>query len=109
MFKKFNLNIENAIAMFLGLGLIVFAFSIESENTVNIFEPTALLVVLGGSFCACFLHFSFVKVFSAIKSIKNLFVYKEETPIEDLELLSKISLFVRKNGVLSLKDIIPMV
>lgn len=109
MFKKFNLNIENAIAMLLGLGLIVFAFSLESENTVNIFEPTALLVVLGGSFCACFLHFSFAKVFGAIKSIKNLFIYKEETPIEDLELLSKISLYVRKNGILSLKDIIPNV
>lgn len=107
MFKKINLNIENALAMLLGLGLVVVSYSLKSKNVVEIFEPTALLIVLGGSFCACFLHFSFAKVFGAIKSIKNLFIYKEDTPIEDLELLSKISLYVRKNGLMSLKEIIP--
>lgn len=109
MRKKRYLNLGNIVAIVAGFSLISISFVLKSKGLVDIFEPNALLIVLGGTLCACSLNFSIPKVFNAIRSTKKLILSEEINSYEDIELLSEISVFVKKNGILGLEKIVPKI
>lgn len=94
------------LASFFGLiaatGLI--ALAIVTGGTFELFiDPQAMMVVMGGTFGACMVHYPFHDVWSAIKVGKNAFFYKENPPIQVIERLIRFANVARKEGLLSLE------
>lgn len=104
-----KINLENALILGAGLGIILLAYFLKSDNLEAIFHPSALLIVIGGTFCAGCLNFSFSKVIGAFSSAKRLFFNKKDTTLEDLQLLSELVKYARRKGILALKNVVPQV
>jgi len=108
MFFK-RLNLQNALVLAAGLGVIVVSYLLKGSDIKAILHPGALLIVVGGTLCAACLNFSVPKVIKAFSDAKSLFVSKKDTAREDIQLLGELSKYARRKGILALKDVIPQV
>jgi chemotaxis protein MotA len=102
--KKSSFDLASMIGLTLAAVAILGGQALEGGSVKSLIQPTAAIIVLGGTFGACLLQFP---LFIALGSIKAIFsVFKEpetnnkEVILEILHLANK----ARKEGVISLES-----
>jgi len=104
-----KINLENAIVLGVGFGVILFFYLFRRELSTAWFNAASMLIVLVGTFCAACLNFSFAKVLRAFGAAKKLFLKKPDTTQKDIQLLMEFVKFARNNGVLALSSMVNLV
>jgi len=94
---------SSIIGLILGIGAILGGNLLEGGKIDSILQPTAALIVFGGTAGATFLSFPFSDIGKAFLSLRSIFF--EQRPDED-ELIRKIislSSIARRNGFIAIE------
>lgn len=97
------MDIATIIGLVLGLGAIVGGAVLEGLHLNSLVQPTAALIVLGGTFGAAFISFPLHVAINAVKDLKKLIT----TPEKNDTLIGEICGYAakaRKNGIISLEQ-----
>jgi chemotaxis protein MotA len=95
--------------VFLALAGIIAGLLMEGGNLGQILQPTAALIVFGGTLGAVMLQFSLATVWGAFRSLGHLFAAPRK---HDSELIKQLVAFAnkaRRNGVVSLDSDLPSI
>lgn len=96
------------IASVIGLTLAVFAIlggqALEGGNVDSILQPTAALIVLGGTFGACLLQFPLSVTIASFKSIMKAFLEPKTNNGAVIQEIIRLANKARKEGVISLES-----
>lgn len=91
------------IGILLGLVSLILAFILEGGHLGSLIQPTALLMVFGGTFGAVIASFSQEQLKNIGKILKIAFTPRKNNTVELIRQLKDISVKSRKNGLLSLE------
>jgi len=97
------MDIATIIGIVLGLGAIVGGAVLEGLHLNSLVQPTAALIVLGGTFGAAFISFPLHVAINAVKDLKKLITTSEKNDA----LIGEICGYAakaRKNGIISLEQ-----
>lgn len=103
------MDIASIIGIIIGFFAIIGVQLLESNSISTIIQPSAAIVVIGGTLGALFLNFSMPTIITAFLSIKKVFIDEKENTIEIIKQIVEISHLARKEGILALQEIIPSV
>lgn len=97
------MDIATLIGLILGFGAVVGGAVLEGLHLDALVQPTAALIVLGGTFGAAFVSFPMATVLQACKDLKLLFIRRmtHDTLIDDL---CAFAVKARKQGIISLEQ-----
>ena len=71
------MDIGSVLGLILGTGFIILGASMEGLHMRQLMEPTAFMIVAGGTLGACVLQFPLRRVFGSIKGVMSLFFRKK--------------------------------
>jgi chemotaxis protein MotA len=97
------MDIATIIGLVLGLGAILGGAVLEGLHFGSLIQPTAALIVLGGTFGAAFISFPMDSAVQAVKDLKMLFVNPQK-PDDLIPIILELANRARKNGILSLEE-----
>jgi chemotaxis protein MotA len=86
----------------LGLGGIVVGLLIEGGNLRQIFQPTAAIIVFGGTIGAVMLQFPLPVVLHAVRRLGSVFISSAQDPQETIRRLLQYAQKARREGIVSL-------
>jgi chemotaxis protein MotA len=95
-----------ALTTFLGLagGLGCVAFSIAESGNLSLFiNIPSFLIIVGGTVCVLIMSFPFSVLKTLGKVILSAFVQDKQDPIDDINQMSDLCVYSRKNGLLALE------
>lgn len=84
------------------LGGILLGLTLEGGRIGQILQPTAALIVFGGTFGAVLLQFPLPVVFAAIAGLAQVFLQKGEDPLEIVHQMVRYAQKARKEGIVAL-------
>jgi chemotaxis protein MotA len=87
---------------FVAVAGIIAGLMIEGGNVGQILQPTAALIVFGGTLGAVMLQFPFKTVVAAIRSLAHVFAAPRKHDSDLIKLLVAFANKARRNGVVSL-------
>jgi chemotaxis protein MotA len=88
--------------IFLGLGGILVGLVLEGGRISQILQPTAAMIVLGGTLGAVMVQFPLSTVVQAFKALAWVFLDKAENPKHLVDILVRFAFGARKHGIVSL-------
>jgi len=96
------------ITSFVGLALAVCAIlggqALEGGSVSSIMQPTAALIVLGGTFGACLLQFPLAVAITSFKSVVKVFLEPKTNNRVVIQEIIRLANKARKEGVISLES-----
>ena len=93
--------------VFLAMAGIVAGLLIEGGNLGQILQPTAALIVFGGTLGAVLLQFPLTTVVAAFRSLAHIFAAPRKHDTQLIRLLVAFANKARRNGVVSLDADLP--
>ncbi len=90
------------IGIFVGIGGILAGLLIEGGKLSQIIQPTAAMIVFGGTMGAVMLQFPLKTVFSAFKQVKYVIVEPQNTAGAKIAELVQYANKARRDGIVSL-------
>jgi len=93
----------SVIGIILGLAAIIGGNMIEGGRIDTIFQPTAALVVFGGTIGATLLSFPFSDIAKAIASLRYVFFYRRTDPEAVIRDAIRYAIMSRRNGLIILE------
>ncbi len=84
------------------VGGIIVGLSLEGGKIMQIIQPTAALIVFGGTLGAVLLQFPLAVVMAAMASLASVFVPRVEDPVEAVREMVAIAVKARKEGIIAL-------
>jgi chemotaxis protein MotA len=100
-------DIASIIGLFLGITAIVGGAFLEGLHLGSIAQPTAALIVLGGTIGATVLSFPLKTVKSALAGVRRILLDKKGNSAAVVEEILSYAVKARKDGLLSLDSRIP--
>ena len=97
------MDIATIIGLVLGLGAVLGGALLEGLHFNSLVQPTAAIIVLGGTFGAAFISFPMHAVIQATKDLKLCFSSPNK-PDEIIATILEYATRARKNGILSLEE-----
>lgn len=91
----------------LALGGILAGLLLEGGNLSQIFQPTAAMIVFGGTLGAVLIQFPLSLVLEALGRLVQIFIEPKREPKELIRQLVQYALQARKAGIISLDDELP--
>ena len=91
------------IGLIMGLGAIIGGAALEGLHLQALIQPTAAIIVLGGTFGAAFISFPLPTVIAAFKDVRKLLI---SSPEHD-HLIAEFCGYAakaRKNGIIALEQ-----
>ncbi len=101
------MNLVAVTALLAGLIMVFATHVIEGGSIMILLQPTAFLIVVGGTFCAALLNFNYATVKKAFEHAKGIFYKEENRSMKVVENIIQLSHYARKNGLLSLQAVLP--
>jgi len=102
-----KVDLSSIIGILIGVCAILGALLFESGSITTIIQPSAALVVIGGTLGAVLLNFSLPTVFSAMKSVGKVFFDDKEDTFIVVGQIIEAARLARQSGLLALQEIIP--
>jgi chemotaxis protein MotA len=93
----------------LALGGIIAGLLLEGGNLRQILQPTAAMIVFGGTLGAVMLQFPLPVVLHAFRRLGSVFITPKKSPHETIQLLVHFAQKARKEGIVSLDAELPVV
>jgi chemotaxis protein MotA len=88
--------------MLLAIGGILAGLLIEGGNLRQIVQPTAAMIVFGGTIGAVMLQFPLAVVVQAVKRLGSVFVSPQQNPEKTIQRLVEYAQKARREGIVSL-------
>ena len=101
--------IVNLGILLLGVIGVIAVFSGQIANGLSIrmlLQPTAFIIVLGGTFCATILNFDKKTLMIAIKNAIDVFRKEKSNTNEIIKEIMQLSIYARKSGLLALGNVL---
>lgn len=95
--------------IFLAVGGILAGLLLEGGKITQIIQPTAAMIVLGGTLGAVMVQFPLATVGQALKALTRVFLDRTQDPRKLIQELVKFALRARKGGIVSLDSELPQV
>jgi chemotaxis protein MotA len=95
--------------LILGIAAILLGQVLEGGHIASLMQPTAFLIVIGGTLGAVMLQSPASAFLSGLKMVKWVFVPPKTNPQELIELTGRWSHVARKEGLLALEAQIPSI
>jgi chemotaxis protein MotA len=90
------------LGVLLGVGGIFAGLLLEGGNLHQVLQPTAAMIVVGGTLGAVMIQFKLRTVLRALRSLSDVFFEPKNDPAELISELVKFANKARKNGIVSL-------
>lgn len=97
------MDITSIIGIILGIVAVVGGQILEGGHVSSIIQPTAFLIVFGGTAGGVILSFPLRELINAIKSLRVVFLNSKAQTAEIIDLLVSLALKARKEGILALQ------
>jgi chemotaxis protein MotA len=101
--KKSSFDLASIIGLTLAAIAILGGQALEGGSVKSIIQPTAAIIVLGGTFGACLLQFPLLIALGSIKAIFSVFQEPEINNKEVIREILHLANKARKEGVISLE------
>ena len=101
--NKSAINIATLIGLALGAFGIVGGNWLEGGHLSSLIQPTAAVIIAGGTFGACFVQFSLPVVIVSFKAILGVFKEAQSDNKNVIREIIRIAYKARKEGVISLE------
>lgn len=98
------MDIATLIGLFMGFGAVIGGQLLEGGHIGALLQPTAALIVLGGTFGATFVSFPIQDLLRAFRSVATAFFPQEEDPEDLIGKLVGFASTARKNGLITLEQ-----
>jgi len=102
-------NLTAVFALLAGLVMVLATQAFEGGSILVLFQPTAFLIVVGGTFCAALLNFNYDTIKNAFKNAKGIFYKEEVKTVKVIEEIIQLSYYARKNGLFALQNVLSQV
>ncbi len=103
------MDLGSILGLATAIGLILFGNALEGGHLKDITQPTAALIVFGGTIGAGMLQAPLDIFFGAFADLKIIFLPKKETPEKLIRQIVDLAQRARREGILSLEKEIPNV
>lgn len=100
------MNSTAVFALAAGLIMVFATHTLEGGSILVLFQPTAMFIVLGGTFCAALLNFNYETVKNAFKNAKEIFYKEEDRTLKVVDDIIQLSYYARQNGLLALQNVL---
>ncbi|HEX2950477.1 MAG TPA: flagellar motor protein [Armatimonadota bacterium] len=97
------MELATLIGLILGFGGVLGGFIMEGGKMSSLVEPSAMIIVFGGSLGATVISFSLKNVTSVPQIIKNAFFVRHTDPVEMLRIIVDLAKKARQSGILALE------
>lgn len=98
------MDLATIIGLVMGFGAIFGGAVIEGVHISALIQPTAALIVLGGTFGACFVSFPLPTIIGAIKNIRIVFLPAKVDHDQVVKDIINYATKARRNGLISLEQ-----
>ena len=88
--------------LFLAVGGILFGLMLEGGNLSQILQPTAAMIVFGGTLGAILIQFPLVVVLNAFRRLAHVFLEPGDNARSTIDVLVKYANQARREGIVSL-------
>jgi len=109
MSPRGNVDKSSLGGIILALGGILAGLLLEGGNLGQIVQPTAAMIVFGGTLGAVMLQFPLPVVLQAMRRFGSVFVTPKENPQETIRRLVRYAQKARKEGIVSLDAELPQI
>jgi chemotaxis protein MotA len=90
----------------LGLGAILVGNALEGGHLSALYQPTALLIVLGGTMGATMLGVPLNVFLAAVKALKDVFLESRREPSTLIDEIVEYAHKARRDGIISLEQVV---
>lgn len=97
-----NLDKSSWVGIILAIGGIVAGLLLEGGNLRQVVQPTAAMIVFGGTLGAVMLQFPLSVVFAAVRRLGSVFVRNTANPELTVQKLVRYAQKARRDGIVSL-------
>ncbi len=99
---------SGSIIIFLFVAFVVFVFhpGMDTSNIRVLLQPTAIIIVLGGTFLASFINFSITTVMVAIKSSLSAFKKENNNKLIVIDEVIQIAHYARHHNLFELQSFV---
>jgi chemotaxis protein MotA len=98
------MDIATLIGLLMGFGAIFGGAALEGLHMKALIQPTAALIVLGGTFGAAFVSFPLAAIIKAFKDVKNAFLPPKVDHDAVVKDIINYATKARRNGLISLEQ-----
>jgi chemotaxis protein MotA len=98
------MDLATIIGLVLGFGAIVGGALLEGLHLKALIQPTAALIVLGGTFGAAFVSFPLPVVIKGFKDVVKAFIMPKDNPENVIKDMISYAAKARRNGLISLEQ-----
>jgi chemotaxis protein MotA len=92
------------LGLLLGFGAVFGGQLLEGGSIMALVQPTAFIIVVGGTSGATLVSFPLKLVLRALRDIKTALIYEEKDPAQIIKQLAGYAEKARRNGLLVLED-----
>jgi chemotaxis protein MotA len=103
------LDKSTILGIFFALGGILAGLLIEGGKIAQILQPTAAMIVFGGTLGAVMVQFPLAIVWQAFKRLRSVFFEKASDPTKLVKALVGYAQRARKDGIVSLESELPAI
>ena len=100
------MDLATIIGLVLGFGAVIGGQILEGGHISALIQPTAFLIVAGGTVGATFVSFPMRDLIKALKDIKKIILPGEQDMEQVIKDLASYSEMARRNGLLALQPLI---
>ncbi len=104
-----RIDFTSAAGLAAGLGFVMVGQALEGGSIRSILQPTAALIVFGGTLGAVLLSFSLTEVRRAFGALRTVFLWEGEPPAHTIRMVMKHAVHARTSGIMSLEDDLPTI
>src|ERR1035437_7501083 len=98
------MDLATIIGLVMGFGAIFGGAAIEGVHITALIQPTAAMIVLGGTFGAAFVSFPLPAIINALKSVKIAFLPTKVDHEQVVKDIINYATKARRNGLISLEQ-----
>src|SRR5262245_34646551 len=107
--RRVRIDIASMLGVPVSLGLIVLGQAIEGGSFRSILQPTAALIVFGGTLGAVLISFSAMDILRAFAALRTVLLWDGEQPTQTIANIMGYLQIARKHNVLALEAELPSV
>lgn len=100
------MNFTAIFALIFGIFLIFITQKMDGGSMSLFIQPSAFLIVIGGSFCASLLNFNLQTLLCAFKKATEVFIKPKNYANRIIEEIIQIAYFSRKNGLFQVQGVL---
>ena len=98
------MDLSTIIGILLGLGAVFGGAALEGLHMSALIQPTAAIIVLGGTAAATIVSYPLPTLLTAVKDLKKVFIPPNEDPEGVIKNIINYAAKARRNGLISLEQ-----